>query len=150
MAYDLKGTHTCTLDNKGRFRVPSELLKQFGETPERTFVINRALDNCLMIYPLDIWTVEKENIRAKIDPYNAAHRKFEMIYVQGAEEVEMDGQDRLLLQKRFSEFAKLEKEIVLVTQYDRIQIWDKTAYDAIFNIDADELSDLAFEVMGSK
>jgi MraZ protein len=150
MTYELSGAYTCTLDNKGRLRMPSELLRQFGEQAGRKFIVNRALDNSLVLYPMDVWAEEKAKIRAKIDPFNAAHRRFEMIYVQGAEEVEMDGQDRLLLQKRFVEFAKLEKELVLATQYDKVQIWDKAAYDAIFNISADELSNLAFEVMGNK
>jgi MraZ protein len=150
MTYELSGAYNCTLDNKGRFRMPSELMKQLGEKAGRKFVINRALDECLTLYPLDVWEAEKVKVRANVDAFNPAHRRFERIYIQAAEEVELDGQDRFLVQKRFVDFAKLDKELVLATNYDRIELWDKAVYDGMMNINADDLSSLAFAVMGTK
>ncbi len=150
MAYDLTNNFPCTLDNKGRFRIPTELLKQLGEGVGRQFKINRSLDNCLVIYPLDVWEIEKKEVLSKIDKYNPKHRQFEQIFVRGTEDIELDGQDRMSIPRRLIDFAKLEKDLVLSTNIDRIEIWDKVAYDAIFNISPEDYSSLAFEVVGKK
>jgi MraZ protein len=126
------------------------MMKQLGEQGGRKYVINRGLDECLVIYPLDIWEIEKAEVKSKIDPFNPKHRKFEMIFIYGAEEIELDGQDRILLQKRYTEFAKFDKDLVLLGKNDRIELWNRASYDALFTIDTDDYSDLGYSVLGGK
>jgi MraZ protein len=130
--------------------MPTDLMKQFGENPVRKLKINRALDNCLVIYPAEVWEEEKKEVLSKIDKFNPKHRLLEQVFVRGTEEVALDAQDRILIPRRLIEFAKLDRDIILATNYDRIEIWDKAAYDAIFNISPEDLSQLAFEVLGKK
>jgi MraZ protein len=54
----------------------------------------------------------------------------------------------MLLPKNLMEYAGLEKEIVLVSAIDKIEIWDKTKYKEFFETFSPEaFSDLAKEVM---
>jgi MraZ protein len=62
--------------------------------------------------------------------------------------VSLDGNGRMLLPKRLMEFAGLEKEVVLVAQVSKVEIWDKAKYEKEMEEPGFDLADLAEEVMG--
>ena len=75
-------------------------------------------------------------------------RQFKRYFLNGATQVELDNAGRLLLPKNLMEYAGLEKEIVLVSAIDKIEIWDKIKYQQFFETFSPEaFSDLAKEVM---
>ena len=68
-----------------------------------------------------------------------------------ATQIEVDGAGRLLLPKSLMEHAGLEKDIVLVSAMDKLEIWDKNKYQQFFeNFSPDTFSSLANEVMVKK
>ncbi len=60
----------------------------------------------------------------------------------------MDSSSRILIPKRLCEYAELEKEIILVAQIDKVEIWDKEKYEKWFNEPDFDFEELAEEVMG--
>ena len=70
--------------------------------------------------------------------------------MNGATQVELDSAGRLLLPKNLMEYAGLERDIVLVSAIDKIEIWDKIKYQQFFETFSPEaFSDLAKEVMSA-
>ena len=60
----------------------------------------------------------------------------------------MDGAGRLLLPRNLMEHASLERDIVLVSAINKIEIWDKIKYQQFFETFSPEaFSKLANEVM---
>ena len=143
------GEYECKLDSKGRFLLPSGLKKQLPENQQAEFVINRGLDKCLVMYLIQVWEAELENIYSK-NQYVAANREFGRRFLNGASRVEPDGASRLLITKRLCDYAGMDKEIVLIAAYDRIEIWDKAVYEAWQSDDSVNLERLSEEVMGGK
>ncbi|MEL7534066.1 MAG: division/cell wall cluster transcriptional repressor MraZ [Bacteroidota bacterium] len=143
----LIGEYDCKLDAKGRFMLPADLRKQLPEDQQADFVVNRGLDKCLVIYPLSVWDRELEHIQSR-NFFLKDNRAFKRMYLNGARKVSLDGNARFLLPKRLMEFAELKKEIVLVSQIDRIEIWDTQTYqDWLDNAEVD-FEALAEKVMG--
>lgn len=143
----LLGEYECKLDAKGRLRVPSGLISQLGEGEKQKFVVNRGFEKCLVLYPLPLW----KKISAEIDAlnlYNKKNRDFARYFYRGAQEVEMDSADRLLLPKRLTEYAGMEKEVVLSAYNGRIEIWASSEYDSLLGDEPMDFSDLADEVLG--
>ncbi len=65
--------------------------------------------------------------------------------------MELDTAGRILLPKNLMEYAGLEKDIVLVSAIDKIEIWDKVKYQQFFeSFSPESFSDLAKEVMAGK
>ena len=65
--------------------------------------------------------------------------------------MELDSAGRLLLPKNLMEYASLEKDIVLVSAFDKIEIWDKSKYQQFFDTFSPEaFSQLAQDVMTDK
>jgi MraZ protein len=84
----------------------------------------------------------------KLNDFEPKVRQFKRYFLNGATQVELDGAGRLLLPKNLMEYAGLEKDIVLVSAIDKLEIWDKTKYQEFFETFSPEaFSDLAKEVM---
>ena len=62
--------------------------------------------------------------------------------------MELDGAGRLLIPQNLKDHAALEKDIVLVSAVNKIEIWDKIKYQQFFETFSPEaFSNLAKDVM---
>lgn len=64
--------------------------------------------------------------------------------------MEVDANGRLLIPKDLVSFAKIDKEIVLSSAINIIEIWDKDKYENAIDAAADDFADLAEDVMGNE
>ncbi len=145
--YDLLGEYYVALDSKGRFRLPSNLLKALGDRDTLKFVVNRGFDQSLTLYPKPVWDL----IKIQVDGLNKFNRKnlaFTRAFYRGATELVPDSADRLLLPKQLLSWASVEKNVVLNAMNDRIEIWAEAEYDEMLNGEMDDYSTLAEEVLG--
>jgi MraZ protein len=65
--------------------------------------------------------------------------------------MDLDSAGRLLVPQNLKEHAGLEKDIVLVSAVNKIEIWDKTKYQQFFeSFSPEAFSNLAYTVMNAK
>lgn len=143
----LLGEYDCKLDAKGRLRLPTGLINQLGEGQTHSFVINRGFEKCLVLYPEDVW----KKISLEIDGlnlYNKKNRDFARYFYRGAQELTMDGADRILLPKRLTEYAGIDNDVILSAYNGRIEVWARDEYDRMMDEEPIDFSDLANEVLG--
>ena len=144
------GEYEVTVDAKGRFLVPAALKKQLAEEGAHQFVINRGLDLCLSLYPIESWNLLYAKVN-KLNDFDIKASAFKRRFLNGASKVELDSAGRLLLPKNLMEYAHLEKDAVLVFVGDKIEIWDKVKYKEFFeSFSQEEFKIMANEVMGSQ
>ena len=145
---NLLGTYECKVDAKGRLMFPSSYKSQMGETSKKGFVIKRSIfKKCLEIFPWDHWQDESRMV-SKLNMFKKRNAEFVTKFMAGVKPVEMDGTGRLLIPKDLLKYGEITKEVVLTSVVNRIEIWDKAAYESAIDYDADEFADLAEEVMG--
>ena len=144
------GEYEVTFDAKGRFLLPVGLKKQLPEGVGDKFVIARGFEKCLTLYPKKNW----EPIMAeliKVNDYKAENREFLRYFTMGAAEMELDSAGRLLVPPNLKAYAGLEKDAVLVSVINKIEIWDKSKYQQFFDsFSLEKYSDLAEKVMGGR
>ncbi len=123
------GSFDHTIDDKGRVSIPvrfREQLKQEGH--DRLYVTNFIFERsrCLEIYPPNDWARLLEQVRhkARFDPQL---RSFELFYIGGAHELQVDRQGRILVPPALREFAGLGREITFRALTDHLQLWDRAA-----------------------
>ena len=144
------GEYEATLDSKGRFLLPAGIKKQLPEGEEPVFVINRGFEKCLTMYPMQSWKPLYENL-STLNDFDPKVREFRRYFLNGAMQLELDSAGRILLPKSLMEHAGLEKDIVLVSAMNKMEIWDKQKYQQLFdNFSSDSFSGLAAEVMAKK
>jgi MraZ protein len=143
------GEYEATLDAKCRFLFPTGFRRQIPEGETGSFFINRGFERCLTLYPMKNWEPIFEEISNKND-FDAKVREFRRYFLNGIT-VDMDSAGRLLLPKNLMEYAGLQKDIVLLSAIDKIEIWDKDKYQQLFDTFSPEaFSALAQEVMAAK
>ena len=144
------GEFDVTLDAKGRFLLPAGLKKQLPEGENTHFVINRGFEKCLSLYPKQSWEPVFDRVSA-LNTFDPEVRSFVRFFLNGATEVEIDSAGRLLLPSNLREYAGLEKDIVLTSGVDKIEIWSKPSYQEFFdNYSPTQFSSLAQKVMGGE
>ncbi len=143
------GEYEATLDAKGRFLLPSGFKKQLPEGGDEIFVINRGFEKCLSLYPNKSWKPIFSDI-SNLNQFDPKVRQFTRYFLNGATQVELDTANRILVPKNLIEYAGLEKDIVLVSAVNKIEIWDKIKYQQFFDsFSPDAFSNLASEVMAT-
>ncbi len=141
------GEYEATLDPKGRFLLPAGIKKQLPEGESSHFVVNRGFEKCLTIYPMSSWTPLFERI-SRLNAFDHKVREFRRFFLNGAISMELDSAGRMLIPKNLMEHAGLEKDIVLVSAVNKIEIWSKSTYQQLFDtLSPDAFSDLAAQVM---
>jgi MraZ protein len=142
------GEYEATLDAKGRFLLPAGFKKQLPEDGSGQFVVNRGFEKCLTLYTKESWEPIYERI-SRVNDFNKQGREFRRYFLSGATILETDTAGRLLLPKNLMDHAGLEKDIVLVSAINKMEIWDKVKYQQFFdNYSAESFSELAQSVMG--
>lgn len=147
----LLGEFDCKLDAKGRLMVPSKLVKQLPNVEEEGLVVNRGFEKHLVIYPKKVWEGIVEEL-AKLNPYEQKTREFIRYFTRGATDLSMDATGRVNLPKSLLESVGIEinTDVVLACQFDKIEVWSKKSYEAIFDKEPADFAMLAEEVMGNK
>ena len=141
------GEYEATIDSKGRFLLPAGFKKQLPQDAAAQFVINRGFEKCLTLYPQQSWQPIFSEI-SLLNDFDPKVREFRRYFLNGATEVELDSAGRLLLPKNLLAHASLEKDIVLVSAFNKIEIWDKIKYNEFFeSFTPEAFSNLASEVM---
>lgn len=140
------GEFECKVDSKGRFKLPSTLIKQMGEI-EHAFVVNRGLEKCLVLYPKTVWDSISKEIN-QLNMYNQKNRKFARYFYRGATELSLDSSERINLPKRLLQYAGVEKEIIVFAYHNKIELWSKDEYDQLLDEEPVDFANLAEEVMG--
>lgn len=141
------GEYEATIDSKGRFLLPAGLKKQLPETGGEQFVINRGFEKCLTLYPLSTWEPIFTEI-SKLNDFDPKVREFRRYFLNGATMTELDSAGRLLVPQNLKAHAALEKDIVLVSAVNKVEIWDKAQYEKFFETFSPQaFSELAQAVM---
>ena len=146
---NLIGEFECKIDAKGRFMLPAGLKKQLSPDVQDRFVINRGFEKCIVLYPQNEWKVISDEVN-QLNLYNKKNRDFVRYFYRGATELILDSINRLLIPKQLTQYAGIDKEIVLFAFSNRVEIWAKDAYDKLQTNEPEDFSSLAEEVMGKK
>ena len=118
------GTYRHAVDAKGRLFSPVRLREELGET----FMVTRGLQNCLRLYPMKEWEAFAAKIAALPETRAKDVRHY---FFANAFDTSLDGQGRVTLPADCRKFASLEKNVVLVGDDTRLEIWDEERWDAL-------------------
>jgi len=118
------GEYQHTIDNKGRMAVPAK----FRQILKKGAIVTRGLDNCLFVYTQDEWKKMVEKI-SQLPLAQQKSRAFARLMLAGAMDVNLDSQGRILIPEYLRSFAKIKKETVVAGLYNRLEIWDRSAWE---------------------
>jgi len=125
-----RGITAINLDEKGRLALPTRYRDYlFASADNQVVVTIDTEENCLLLYPFPDW----EEIEAKIEAlpsFNPAARRIQRLLIGHAAEINIDSSGRILVPQLLREYAGLDKQVVLVGQGKKFEIWSDVNWEA--------------------
>lgn len=118
------GTHTPKIDEKGRFFLPAKFRDELADG----LVITRAQDRCLAIYPQATFIEMTKSISAAPTSVKQV-RDFQRMLAAGASDETPDKQGRVTIPPQLRTYAGLTKDCVVVGAINRVEVWDRAAWE---------------------
>ncbi|TAL19341.1 transcriptional regulator MraZ [Patescibacteria group bacterium] len=118
------GEYSHTLDTKGRLALPVKFRSAFGGG----CVVTRGIDQCLAVYTAEEWKTLAGKL-ATLPQAQATSRAFSRLMLAGAMDLEPDKQGRIVLPDYLRQYAKLGKNVIVAGLYNRLEIWDREAWN---------------------
>jgi MraZ protein len=118
------GNIEAKTDMKGRAFLPAVFRKVLQASGSESLVLRKDIfQNCLVLYPENVWNEQMDMLRAKLNRYNAQHQKIFREFVSEVEMVSLDGNGRFLIPKRYLQMAGIVQNIKFIGMGDTIEIW---------------------------
>lgn len=118
-----RGGTPISLDNKGRLTVPARYRDELMSLCAGRLIITADPSKCLLVYPQPVWEPIEQKLNA-LSSFNAQTRSLQRLLIGNASDVEMDGAGRILVPPPLRQFAGLSKDVVLVGQGSKFELWD--------------------------
>ena len=137
------GEYQNTLDQKNRVNIPAKFRKALDSVNDRTFVITRGFDKCLVLYPVLEWNKVEEEL-SSLSSITERNRDFVRSVSRYASYLQYDGQGRVTIPDALKEFANINKEIMLIGMIKKIELWSPSEIsDDVPRKDKQSFDDLA-------
>lgn len=125
-----RGTSAITLDSKNRLTIPTKYRDELLSDCEGKMVCTVDIQHaCLLLYPLPEWE-EIELKLCNLSSMNPQERLLQQVLLGNASDCEMDKNGRLLISGPLAKHANLEKNIRLVGQLRKFEIWSEEAWES--------------------
>jgi MraZ protein len=118
------GTYEHSLDPKGRVILPRKFRDELGQD----MVFTKGIERCLYVFPLAEFQAFADKLRS-LPLTERPSRDFVRVFVAGASQESADAQGRVVIPQPLREYASLTKDVVVVGQLSRIEIWDRGEWE---------------------
>ena len=124
------GNIEAKLDSKGRVFLPASFRKSFSNDAAIKLVLRKdVFQNCLVLYPEDVWNDLVEKLRSRLSRWNKQHQEIFRQFVYDAEQIELDSNGRVLIPKRYLQMTNISQRVRFIGMDDMIEIWSGEALE---------------------
>jgi MraZ protein len=123
-----RGAAKVTLDDKGRTVMPTRFRDQIVNEARGKLLVTLGLEKCLLIYPQPAWE-QVERTLMELPSLIPQSQLLQRLILGYATELELDSHFRFLLPSELRSAAKLERQVMLVGQGNRIELWDEARWN---------------------
>jgi MraZ protein len=143
----LRGNATATIDDKGRFKLPSHFRAYIEETWGSDFYVTSFEGESVQIYPLPVWQEIEERL-AKLPSQNPTRKKFVDRTMYFGQLTSLDKSGRVLIPALLRDSAKMAGEVAVLGNLTFLDVWNHQRFltrlndQAVTNEDKETLSQL--------
>lgn len=125
-----RGITDISLDGRGRMAMPTRYREKLRERSGGRLVVTIARhEPCLQVYAERDWQNVEEKL-IELDGDELESRRQQHMLIGFAADVELDGNGRIVIPQRLRDYAQLEKQVVVVGQPMRLELWNDQAWEA--------------------
>ena len=141
------GEYYNTLDSKSRLSIPAKFRKALNPINDRTFVLTRGFDKCLLLYPVSEWNKVEEQL-SFLSSMKGRHRNFIRSIVRHASYLQYDSQGRVIIPDNLCGYAEIKKDVAVIGVIKKIELWSPDNLNRLDDESQDlgDFEDLADEI----
>jgi len=124
------GNIDAKLDGKGRVFVPAQFRRLLEQSGETALVLRVTAEGFAQLFPLSEWTNKCEQLKSRLNLWKAEHMAIYRSYTSKAEQLELDSNGRILLQKKYLEQLGIDLDVVFAGVGDNLELWSRERYEA--------------------
>ena len=142
------GEYHNSLDQKNRLNIPAKFRKVLDPINDRTFVITRGFDQCLVLYPLQDWSQVEEQL-GKLSSIRGRHRSFVRSVTRYATSVQYEGQGRIQIPDALLGYSGIQKEATVIGMINKIELWDPSILSQL-DVREEGIADKGFDDLANE
>ena len=119
-----RGITQLSLDAKGRLAIPARYRGELMSYCAGRLNVTVDHSKCLLIDPQPAWEPIDQKLN-NLSSFDQKTRNLQRLLVGNASDVEMDAAGRILVSLPLRQFAGLSKDVVLVGQGTKFELWDE-------------------------
>jgi MraZ protein len=122
-----RGNHPARVDEKGRLKIPAEFKRVIDEKYGQQYYITSLDGDVAQVYPFEEWERIEQKL-AGLSNFNPTKKKFLERTNYWGQQVEMDGQGRLLIPQLLREAAQIKGEVAVVGYLNYLEVRNLETY----------------------
>ena len=134
-----RGRTARSLDPKGRLMLPPEFRAALSSRSSEGRVVLTTYDGCVVGFPFPDWEEFEDKMNRVKNPARSV-RDFRRLVLGGAEEMLVDAQGRVRLSREHAQYAGIEREVVLVGQGARFEVWSPERLTPVLEQNFDDVA----------
>lgn len=135
-----RGRSRHTLDTKGRLAIPARFRDVLEQRNDACLVVTNQ-DSCLWAFAREDWRVIEEKA-ANLPQFDRSVNTYLRYFISGAVECPIK-QGRITIPLDLREIAALSKDVVLVGELKRFEIWEKDRWEKEFQRVKESFADVS-------
>ncbi|MBR3022357.1 MAG: division/cell wall cluster transcriptional repressor MraZ [Bacteroidaceae bacterium] len=128
------GNTDARMDDKGRVFFPAVFRRALQKEGDEALMIRRDVhQNCLVLYPKSVWEQQLDELRARLNRWNAQQQMVFRQFVAGVDELPIDGNGRILIPRRLIAQLGITTDVRFIGMDDTIELWPKAQAEALLD-----------------
>jgi MraZ protein len=124
-----RGRYEHAIDSKGRISIPSKFREILTEKYDDRLVITN-FDHCLVAFPYEEWSILEQKVNS-LSLVKKEAKTFLRFFYSSAIDCMIDKQGRLLIPQTLRDYANLQRDVILVGEGKKIEIWAKERWEEV-------------------
>ena len=140
-----EGNFDARLDEKGRVFFPAAFRRILQLEGDESLVVRKDVyQRCLVLYPRSAWDSRIDDMRSRLNPWNAHEQMVFRKFEAGVDDLPIDSTGRILIKKEQQQQIGLQSlNVHFIGMRDVIELWAKDDYDSLHTDETSLAEDLA-------
>ena len=120
-----------TVDAKGRINIPATYRNQLEEEPNNVFHVMLGPNENLFVYPQEVFVHIATKLEEKYGSLSTddEERRYFLETMASAQPSRCDQQGRIIVPKEHLEYAKVDKEVLIIGAVNKFEFWNPNLYE---------------------
>ena len=124
-----RGSSPTRIDDKGRLKIPTDFRRVIEERYGADLFVTSVQGDSALIYPMQVWEEVESRLAAMPSTDRTKVRFLERVNYFG-QQVQIDGQGRLVIPQILRESAEMNGDVVVSGQLDHLVVWNRERFES--------------------